>query len=265
MYDNQKLYENIHAMVNHRKVKIGEVESAAGVSQGYLIRSQKANTAPTIATVAKLAEILDCPMDALVTADFSKYTSEFFCLNEFIDKLIDKTQLGELVWSSDEKAVYHAHLTDAEDVYLAGAPVAGAWKKFSIWFQSSEAAASTVSAAKSEASTDPSDSAAPATEEPKAGDAKAAADPVPASEPEKLIAYSEDTNKDQYTFLHVRELIKLVKNVIKSPIDQKALVIMKEFLAEKAETPVEAPGTPSEPVSTDRGQDSPTSSREAAK
>lgn len=219
MYSNQKLYKNIHAMINYRKMKIGEVESAAGVSQGYLIRSQKANAAPTIATIAKLSEILDCPMDILVTADIEKYTSEFFCLNEFISKLIDKTQLGEIAWSSDEKAVYHAHLSDVEDIYLAGAPIAGAWKKFSIWFQAPSAAApETTGTESSEAAT----------------------------ESEKIIAYSEDTNKDQYTFLHIRELIRLVKNVIECPIDQKALLIIKTFLAEKAETPSEAPSAPSE-------------------
>ena len=217
MYNNKKFYANIRAMINHRKMNTAEVESAAGVSPGFLFRSEHNGVTPPVSFVAKLSEILDCTMDFLATANVAEYAEGSFCLNDFIEKLIEKTQRGEILWVSDDKAVYHASLDSKEEVYVAGAPVAGAWKKFSVWFQDAAAVA--------------------------ASDSEAAA------EPEKFVAYDEQTNHDQYTFLHVRELIKLIKSVVESPIDQKALAIMHDFLAEKAETPSDASNVPSEPVS----------------
>lgn len=219
MYNNQKFYDNVRAMINHKKLKIGEIESAAGVSLGYLSRSEHNGSTPPVSLVAKLAEIFDCTIDFLATADIAKYSEGSFCLNDFVEKLIEKTQRGELVWQSDDKAVYHTNVGEKE-LYVAGAPIAGAWKKFSIWFQDTALVPDTAGAEED----------------------------TLVSEPKKLIAYSEDTNKDQYTFLHVRELIKLIKSVIESPIDQEALVIMKNFLAENGETPVKASESPSEPV-----------------
>lgn len=219
MYSNTRLYKNIRAVIKYKKKSIGDIELASGISQGYLSRSEKSDTTPSISTVANIAEQLGCSIDFLATADMSKYTDSMLFINDFIKKLAEKTRSGDIVWISDEKGVCHASISDEEDVYVSGAPIDGAWKKLAIWFQ------------------------------PPTTPVQEGAEGSVAKEPEKLIVYDEDAIRDKYTLTHVRELARAAKAAADAPYSLKAMQIIKDFLAKNSETPVKAAGSSPEPDS----------------
>lgn len=221
MYSNERLYRNIRAVIKHKKKPIGDLELEVGISQGYLSRSEKSNTTPNISTVTNIAEQLGCSIDFLVLSDAGKSSDNMLFIEDFIAKLIEDTKSGDIVWSSDEKSVCHASISNTEDVYVSGAPVDGAWKKLAIWFQSP--AAPVQEGAEETATTEP-------------------------EKPEKLIVYDEDAISDKYMLAHVMDLAKTAKTAADAPYSLKAMQIIKDFLAVNNEKPAKTTDSLPEPI-----------------
>ena len=99
-FDKMRCIANIYALAKQKNIKIGELESKAGVSPGYLSRLNKEdNTAsPSIECLAAMATELNISLDILIGAELSKLTStEEYRLN-FLKRLIVDTEADILIW-----------------------------------------------------------------------------------------------------------------------------------------------------------------------
>ena len=65
-FSRQKLAENIMALMQQKKLKIGEVEQQIGISTGYLSKMLKKETdaAPSTDIIWKLSKVLGVSTDA---------------------------------------------------------------------------------------------------------------------------------------------------------------------------------------------------------
>ena len=101
-FNRQKLMENVNELIKEKGLKVGEVESAIGVSTGYISRLTKkeTDTAPSADIVWKLAKYLGVSTDMLIEGDFSKATHNLQYMRNFVLKLKAMTDLNKLEWDT---------------------------------------------------------------------------------------------------------------------------------------------------------------------
>ena len=102
VFDRKLLFDNIAALVKRSGLKIGELETNAGVSPGYMARTVKDGTAkPGIEFVIGVAEQLHVSTDLLLKADLTKMDANEIFLIGFVEKLIRDTVENKLYWESE--------------------------------------------------------------------------------------------------------------------------------------------------------------------
>lgn len=99
-FSRQKLAENISALMQQKKLKIGEVEQKIGISTGYLSKMLKKETdaAPSTDIIWKLSKVLGVSTDMLIEGDFSKATDNLQYMGNFFTRLKVMTDANELEW-----------------------------------------------------------------------------------------------------------------------------------------------------------------------
>lgn len=98
-FDKKLMMENIAFLLKQTGKKIGELEAEAGVSIGYISRTNKdENAKPGIDFIIKVAEALDVSVDALLKVSMSDYTQTELYVMSFIEKLITDTNADKLEW-----------------------------------------------------------------------------------------------------------------------------------------------------------------------
>lgn len=118
-YDGRLLFKNIDYLIKQQKRKIGEVETEAGVSAGYISRtSREGGSKPGIDFLMGVAKVLGVSLDTLLTVDLSALTSTDAYLLSFLTKLNDDTARDLLIWDR-EFAVNLNELTYDENGYVA--------------------------------------------------------------------------------------------------------------------------------------------------
>lgn len=106
MFDKTKLINNIKVLAKRKDIQIGQLESQAGVSTGYLSRQASNASGMGIGVVAQMAQILDVSLDDLVNVDLETAVSgtEAKVLN-FIKK-VGKDSHDELLnWAFYDKVL----------------------------------------------------------------------------------------------------------------------------------------------------------------
>ena len=111
-FNKKLLLENISYLVKEKNLKIGEVETQAGVSPGYISRNRDGNTKPGIDFIVRIADILGVSIDTLLMIDLSKLTPTENYLVKFIDKLIRDTSSDKLEWNCETEKSLNALETD---------------------------------------------------------------------------------------------------------------------------------------------------------
>jgi len=96
---------NIYTLINRSNKKIGDLESFAGVSTGYLSRQNKEGGVGKLSLefVIKAAEFLEVNLDDLVGADLSTLTPDEQYLMRFFEKVIEETISCELDWKRESE------------------------------------------------------------------------------------------------------------------------------------------------------------------
>lgn len=118
IFDRKLLFDNIAFLVKRSGLKIGELETNAGVSAGYIARTIKDGTAkPGMEFVIGVAEQLHVSTDLLLKTDLTKMDANAIYLIGFIEKLIRDTVENRLYWEreTDEDL---AHLEWDRDGYV---------------------------------------------------------------------------------------------------------------------------------------------------
>lgn len=103
-FDNALMFSNITLLVKTLGKKIGELETEAGVSPGYISRTSKEPFAkPGIDFIMNVANALNTSIDTLVGVDLSALTPTEHYLISFIEKLKADTVLDKLNWERESK------------------------------------------------------------------------------------------------------------------------------------------------------------------
>lgn len=103
VYDKNRFINNVYELAKQQKLKIGELETACGVSVGYFARLRQGdkNAAPGVDLLIKLANRLSVSVDSLLFFDFTQATGSDQKLQSYMDKLIRETETHQLVWQRD--------------------------------------------------------------------------------------------------------------------------------------------------------------------
>ena len=101
-YQKDRFVDNVYFLARQKRLKIGELESACGVSVGYLarLRQEQKNVAPGADFLLAIATKLSVPMDLLLLFDFSTVEADSDVIS-FIGKLVRETQSRRLLWQQD--------------------------------------------------------------------------------------------------------------------------------------------------------------------
>lgn len=99
-FSRQKLAENITALVQQKKLRIGEVEQQIGISTGYLSKMLRKETdaAPSTDIIWKISKVLGVSTDMLIEGDFSQATDNLQYMRIFLTRLKVMTDANELEW-----------------------------------------------------------------------------------------------------------------------------------------------------------------------
>ena len=102
-YEKTLFVNNIYELAKRQKLKIGDLEAACGVSNGYLarLRQDEKNTAPGADFLMNIASQLSVSVDALLSFDFANSTGAEQKLLIYMDRLLRDTQTRKLIWQRD--------------------------------------------------------------------------------------------------------------------------------------------------------------------
>lgn len=102
--NKKMLFDNISYLIKKEGIKIGELESAAGVSPGYISRTSKdGGTKPGIDFIMKAAIALNVSIDTLLRVDMKSLTPTEQYLISFLEKLNIDTIHDKLTWNCESE------------------------------------------------------------------------------------------------------------------------------------------------------------------
>lgn len=101
-FKKQLMLDNISFLLQELGKKIGELESDAGVSPGYISRiSKEGNTKPGIEFIIKAANSLNISINTLLNVDLTEMTPNERYLMSFLEKLNKDTIDDKLDWNRE--------------------------------------------------------------------------------------------------------------------------------------------------------------------
>jgi transcriptional regulator with XRE-family HTH domain/frataxin-like iron-binding protein CyaY len=101
-FNKQLMLDNISYLLKESGKKIGELETEAGVSPGYISRiSKEGNTKPGIEFIINVADSLNISIDTLLNVDYAGMTSNERYLLSFLEKLNRDTLGDKLDWNCE--------------------------------------------------------------------------------------------------------------------------------------------------------------------
>lgn len=105
-FDKRLCLSNIYYLTKTKGLRLGDVETGAGVSPGYFSRLNKEDSSanPSIEVLVSVAETLGVTLDALCAFDYSSMTESEQFVASFLDKLIEKSRTGEAIWIRETMA-----------------------------------------------------------------------------------------------------------------------------------------------------------------
>lgn len=99
-------FSNIRELIKENPdVKIGQIESAAGIRLGYMSRLEKVDAAsePSVEFIVTAAKLLNVSVDTLISVDLANLTPTEKYLVNFVEKLKVDTAADKLNWDLETK------------------------------------------------------------------------------------------------------------------------------------------------------------------
>lgn len=108
IYEKQKCLNNIRFLAKAKGINLGDLETGAGVSAGYLSRISKedSRSSPSIEVLSSFSEKLGVSIDGLVGYDYAGMSPTERYIIDFIERLVDGTYNGTLTWEKESLAVF---------------------------------------------------------------------------------------------------------------------------------------------------------------
>lgn len=103
-FNPRLIFDNISYLIKEQGKKVGEVETQAGVSAGYISRNSKdSNSKPGIDFLFRVSEILNTSIDTIVKIPLSELTPTERYLVSFFEKLKADTAADKILWERESK------------------------------------------------------------------------------------------------------------------------------------------------------------------
>ena len=112
-------FSNIRELIKENPdVKIGQIESAAGIRLGYMSRLEKGDNAaePSVEFIVTAAKLLNVSVDTLISVDLANLTATEKYLVNFIEKLKSDTLNEKLNWNTETEFQLNRQLVDCNGV-----------------------------------------------------------------------------------------------------------------------------------------------------
>ncbi len=102
-YNKALIRDNIKFLASKKGIKIGEVETEAGVSAGYLSRIVNDNNSSNalLDVIMTFADKMDVTVDSLMNVNFSQLSPDEKYLADFFHSLIFKTRGHQINWVAE--------------------------------------------------------------------------------------------------------------------------------------------------------------------
>lgn len=112
-FNKKLMLDNISFKLKETGKKIGELETEAGVSTGYISRTSKdGNTKPGIDFVINVAEALGISVDTLINVNMAGLTPTELYLISFFEKLKKDTVADKLEWNRESEEILNSQNPD---------------------------------------------------------------------------------------------------------------------------------------------------------
>ena len=103
-FNSRLIFDNISYLIKEQGKKVGEVETQAGVSAGYISRNSKdSNSKPGIDFLFRISEILNTSIDTIMKIPLSELTPTERYLISFFEKLKADTAADKILWEKESK------------------------------------------------------------------------------------------------------------------------------------------------------------------
>lgn len=103
-FNSRLIFDNISYLIKEQGKKVGEVETQAGVSAGYISRNSKdSNSKPGIDFLFRVSEILNTSIDTFMKIPLSELTPTERYLVSFFEKLKADTAADKILWERESK------------------------------------------------------------------------------------------------------------------------------------------------------------------
>ena len=112
--DKDRCLRNIYTLAKKKGLRIGDLETACGVSVGYLarLRQDRKQTLPGSEFLFHAARLLETSVDNLLYFDFQLAAESDKVLDSFISKLICDTVTDRLSWRPDPACIPSPYISD---------------------------------------------------------------------------------------------------------------------------------------------------------
>lgn len=101
-FNSRLIFDNISYLIKEQGKKVGEVETQAGVSAGYISRNSKdSNSKPGIDFLFRVSEILNTSIDTIMKIPLSELTPTERYLVSFFEKLKADTAADKILWERE--------------------------------------------------------------------------------------------------------------------------------------------------------------------
>lgn len=102
VFSREKLMENISTLMQQAGVRATDVETAIGISAGYLGRMMRKETdaGPSTEIIWKIAQYFGVTVEALITGNMSKAKDNVSLLEQFLDNLREMTEDDYVPWEA---------------------------------------------------------------------------------------------------------------------------------------------------------------------
>lgn len=102
-FNKRVCLSNIYFLAKQKNIKIGDLESAAGVSAGYISRLNKDTTkaSPSIEMLVVVADMLGVSLDSLLHNDLEELTPTEKYMVDFLARLTQKTIDNDEIWKRE--------------------------------------------------------------------------------------------------------------------------------------------------------------------
>ena len=98
-FNRTLFFNNLRCLAKENNKNLGELEKELGVSRGYISRSSKGSSVPSVELVSMAAGMFHISVDSLLSVDLTERSKSHLHITQFLEKMIKDTSEERIKWS----------------------------------------------------------------------------------------------------------------------------------------------------------------------